>query len=209
VNQRTVHLFVFDTLADWEQCYAVAGINSPQFQVNPGQHRVRTVGLSMEPVTTMGGVRILPDMTLDELAPAESAMLILPGGPAWEEGRNLEAVGKAQQFLAAGVPVAAICGATGALARAGLLNDRLHTSNAQEYLAATGYAGAGLYRDSPAVDHDGLITAGGAAAIDFAGCIFLRLGVYGPETIDAWRKLFKTADPAYFAAFIDAATRKA
>jgi putative intracellular protease/amidase len=52
-------------------------------------------------------------------------MLILPGGTAWDEGKNGE-----------GVPVAAICGATAGLARAGVLDTRRHTSNALEYLRA-------------------------------------------------------------------------
>jgi putative intracellular protease/amidase len=46
----------------------------------------------------------------------------------------------ASRFLDTGVPVAAICGATEALARAGLLDRRPHTSAAPEALAATGYA---------------------------------------------------------------------
>ena len=50
--------------------------------------------------------------------------------------------GKAAEFLDAGVPVAAICGATAGLAAEGLLDDRRHTSNAAEFLAATGYGGA-------------------------------------------------------------------
>jgi putative intracellular protease/amidase len=209
MDQHTVHLFVFDTLADWEPSFALAGINNPAFQVQPGRYGVRTVGLGLEPVTTMGGIRILPDMTLDDLTPAHSALLILPGGLAWDELRNVEAVAKAKEFLASGVPVAAICGATAALARAGLLDDRRHTSNAREYLAATNYRGASRYQDQPAVDDANLITAGGAAAVDFACSIFRRLGIYGPETIDAWRNLFKTADPAYFPTFAQAAARKA
>ena len=47
----------------------------------------------------------------------------------------------ARRFLTAGVPVAAICGATYGLALEGLLDDRAHTSNAAEYLAYSGYAG--------------------------------------------------------------------
>jgi DJ-1/PfpI family len=85
---QTVHLFVFDTLADWETGYAIAGINNPDAQTNPGRYQVKTVGLTTEPVTTIGGVRILPDLTLDEMQP--DAMLILPGGEAWDEGRNSE-----------------------------------------------------------------------------------------------------------------------
>ena len=98
---QDVHLFVFDGLSDWEAGYAVAGINHPQFQRQPGRYRVRTVAPHKGCVVTMGGIRIQPDLTLDALWPANSAMLIL--------------------------------------ARGGLLDDRRHTSNAPEYLAATRY----------------------------------------------------------------------
>jgi hypothetical protein len=40
MKQQDVYLFVFDGLSDWEMGYAVAGINSPQFQLNPGNYRV-------------------------------------------------------------------------------------------------------------------------------------------------------------------------
>ena len=139
--QRTVHLFVFDTLSDWESGYAIAGINNPVFQTRPGHYRVRTVGVRTAPVTTMGGVMVLPDAALDSLEPAASAMLILPGGTARDEGKHRAAAEKARQFLAADVPVAAICGATAGLARAGLLDDKRHTGNARDYLQATHYGG--------------------------------------------------------------------
>jgi len=32
VKNNAVHLFVFDTMADWEAAFAIAGINNPQFQ---------------------------------------------------------------------------------------------------------------------------------------------------------------------------------
>ena len=96
------------------------------------------------PVVTIGSITILPDLTLDELAPQDSAMLILPGGESWDQVQNAEASEQARHFLKAGVPVAAICGATSGLARAGLLDDVEHTSNAREYLQATGYRGAAL-----------------------------------------------------------------
>ena len=49
----------------------------------------------------MGGVRIQPDMTIDAISPVDSAMLILPGGDAWEQGENQAAIEKAAEFLAA------------------------------------------------------------------------------------------------------------
>lgn len=198
MKTQTVHLFVPDTLADWEPGFAVAGINKPAFQTQPGRYSVKTVGLTPTPVKTIGGVIILPDMTLDELEPAQSAMLILPGADSWDEGQNTEAAQKAKEFLAAGVPVAAICGATAGLARAGILDDKRHTSNALEYLQTTDYQGAALYQNEPAVTDGPLITAGATAPLDFAYHIFKKLDLYSAETLEAWYGLFKTGEASYF-----------
>jgi putative intracellular protease/amidase len=195
--KRIVHLFVFDTLADWETGYAIAGINNPDAQTHPGRYQVKTVGLTTEPVTTIGGVRILPDLILDEMQP--DAMLILPGGEAWDEGKNGKVLDLAKQWLEAGVPVAAICGATAGLARAGILDNRHHTSNALEYLQATHYQGAALYQNQPAVTDGNVITANSTAPVDFAYHIFKKLDLYDLQVLEAWYGLFKTGDPAYFA----------
>ena len=205
MQQHDVHVFVFDDLADWEMAYAVAGINTPQLQLNPGRYRVRTVALAERPVVSMGGIRIVPDLALDSIAPRDSALLILPGGMPWASGQNTQAIDAARRFLDAGVPVAGICAATLALARAGLLDQRRHTSNSADYLAASGYRGAALYEDAPAVTDGDLITAPGTAPIDFAYHIFQRLGLYPPAVLDAWYGLHKTGKPEYFAALMRAA----
>ena len=198
MEKQTVHLFVFDTFADWEPAFAIAGINNPAFQAEPGRYRVRTVGVSIEPVTSMGGITVLPDTTLDELVPEHSAMLILPGGGGWDDEQHPGAIEKAQQFLAAGVPVAAICGATAGLALAGILDERKHTSNVREYLAATNYQGAALYQDQPAVTDGNVITASAMTALEFAYHIFKKLDLYEERKLEAWYGLYKTGDPAYF-----------
>ena len=198
MEKQTVHLFVFDTLSDWEPCHAVAGINSPAFQAHPGRYEVKTVSETLKPVKTVGGVTILPDLVLAELEPAQSAMLILTGGEGWENGSHESAVEKARSFLAQGVPVAAICGATAGLARAGLLDHIRHTSNALVYLQAMSYQGAALYQQEAAVTDGDLITAGATAPIEFACHIFRKLDIYSPEVLDAWYGLYKTGDPAYF-----------
>lgn len=198
----TVHLYVFDTLADWEYGYAVANIHNTQFHRVPNQWRVHTVALGREPILTAGGVRITPDLALDELTPADSGMLILPGGETWDEGGNVEAAEKAREFLTARVPVAAICGATAGLARAGLLDERRHTSNAREYLAATGYRGGALYQDEPAVTEGDLITAASMAPLEFGYHILRKLDLYAPELLEAWYGLFSTRKPEYFAELV-------
>jgi len=197
----TVHVYLFDGWADWEPAFAMAGIDNPQYQREPGRWRVQTVGeRSLAAVRSMGGVTAMPDLALHELEPAASAMLILPGGARWDEpDAHREAVDAASDFIAAGIPVAAICGATAGLARAGLLDSRPHTSNAAAYLKGTGYAGAAHYLDEPAVRADGLITAGGMAPIEFAREIFAALRVYEDEALEAWYQLYKTGKSAYFA----------
>jgi putative intracellular protease/amidase len=198
MEKQTVHLFVFNTLSDWEASYAIAGINNPAFQTHPGRYQVKTVGVNMQPVTTIGGMIILPDMVLEELQPAHSAMLILPGGAGWEDGSHDAAVEKAKSFLAYGVPIAAICGATAGLARGGILDGVRHTSNAPVYLQTMNYQGAALYQQEPAVTDGNVITAGATAPIEFAYHIFKKLGVYTAEVLEAWYGLYKTGDAAYF-----------
>lgn len=198
MNKQDVHLYVFDSLSDWEPSYAIAGINNPQFQKNPGSFRVQTVALNRNTITTIGGVCIRPDLVLKELSPSNSAMLILPGGTAWDEGKNTEIIEIVRVFLDSAKPVAAICGATGGLARAGLLNNRKHTSNAPIYLAATQYKGTALYEETAAVTDKNLITATGMAPVDFAYHIFKRLDIYTPSVLEAWYGLFKTGRSEYF-----------
>lgn len=199
MQTQTVHLFVLDTMADWETGYAVAGINQPAYQVQPGRYTVRTVGATRDAVRTLGGISIVPDLVLDEVTAAGSAMLILPGAETWDRGEHAAALEKAREFLAAGVPVAAICGATAGLAAHGLLDARPHTSNAAEYLAAqAGYAGHAHYVAEPAVRDGDLVTASGVAPVDFARRIFERLELYAPPVLDAWYALYARGDAAGF-----------
>lgn len=204
MNAQFVHLYVLDTLSDWEIGYAAAGIHNPVFQKEPGRYAVKTVGPSRNPIVTMGGLRIVPDLALDELDPADSAMLVLAGGITWDQGQNAEAIDKAKAFLASGKPVAAICGATASLARAGLLDHVRHSSNAREYLQATGYAGGSLYQDAPATTDGLVITAAGTAPLEFAREIFRKLDLFRPETLDAWFGLFKTGDASYYRTLLQA-----
>jgi hypothetical protein len=94
--------------------------------------------------------------------------------------------------------VAAICGATGGPAIAGLLDDREHTSNAAEFLNSVGYAGGHLYRDEPAVTDRDLITASANAPVEFGREILERLEVFEPNVLSSWFKLYGQRDPAGF-----------
>ncbi|WP_328398405.1 glutamine amidotransferase [Streptomyces sp. NBC_00390] len=192
MTSTTVHLAVYDTFADWETGHITAHLTQNGFTV-------RTVGPTTEPVTTMGGLRIQPDLALDELDPADSRMLILAGAHLWDTGDDLAPfAAKARAFLDAAVPVAAICGATAGIAREGLLDDRAHTSAVPFYLDATGYKGGEHYRDADAVTDGDLITAGPTEPVAFAREVFARLGVYEGEKLDAWYRLFRDSDASAY-----------
>ncbi|MER6114733.1 DJ-1/PfpI family protein [Streptomyces sp. NPDC001743] len=189
---RTAHLAVYDTYADWETGHATAHLARNGFTV-------RTVGPGTAPVTSMGGLTVHPDLALAALRPEDSALLILPGAALWDAGDALAPFARAARtFLDAGVPVAAICGATAGLAREGLLDERAHTSAVSFYLAATGYAGGPHYVDADAVTDGDLITAGPTEPVAFAREIFARLGVYDEKKLDAWYRLFHDSDPSAY-----------
>lgn len=199
---RTAHVALYDTLADWEVGHLLVELRTGRFTGEPWQ--VVTVAVSEEPVTTMGGLRVLPDLALAGLDPAESDLLVLPGAEMWDEGRGDEFAAAADRFLAASVPVAAICGATAGLARAGLLDDRRHTSAAAGYLAATGYAGGGHYVEERAVADRGLVTAGPQSPVQFARATLAHLGLASAETLDAYETVFHRGDPSGYPALMQA-----
>ncbi|RMI28519.1 DJ-1/PfpI family protein [Streptomyces triticirhizae] len=190
--QPTVHLAVYDGMADWETGHATA-------ELAVSGHRVVAVGRTAEPVTTVAGLRLLPEITLDQLRPADSALLILPGAGAWLQGAELAPFAEAARaFVDAGVPVAAICGAVVGLAGAGLLDERAHTAAAPEVLAMSGYAGGAHYREADAVTDGDVITAGPTDPEAFAREILTRLDAYPPEVVDAWFRLYADSDASAY-----------
>jgi putative intracellular protease/amidase len=195
-DNRTAHLAVYDTLADMEVGHLLGELHTGRFTGT--SFDVVTVAESPEPITTMGGVRIAPDALLGDLDPADSDLLILPGAEMWDAGGGEAFADAAERFLDAGVPVAAICGATAGLARAGLLDKRDHTSAAPEYLAATGYAGGERYVDERAVVGGDLITAGPQSPVQFARATMARLALASERTLDAYEGVFYRGDPDAF-----------
>jgi putative intracellular protease/amidase len=198
----TAHLAIYEGLTDSEVGHLLVELHTGRFTGT--SFDVVTVGESRTPITTMGGLRLVPDALLAELEPADSRLLILPGAEIWDAGGGDSFVAVAARFLDAAVPVAAICGATAGLARAGLLDDRKHTSASAEYLAATGYAGASHYVDDRAVIDGDLITAGPQSPVQFARATLQRLGLASERTLDAYEGLFHRGDLAAFPVLMQA-----
>jgi len=198
---HTVYLYVLDTMADWEVGYLTAELNSGRyFKKGPEPYKVVTVGLNKEPITTMGGLRILPDLDLNECSDENTNALILPGGDTWTEQIHDPVLEMAEEYLNKGIPVAAICGATFGLARKGMLDTRKHTSNDLEFLKmiCPEYKGGDFYQYEPAVTDGNLITANGTAPLEFSLQVLSALDLFNKKTLDAWYQLYRTNKPEYF-----------
>jgi putative intracellular protease/amidase len=193
---RTAHVGLYDTLADWEAGHLLAELHTGRFTGT--SFDLVTVAESRDPITTMGGIRMVPDAILSDLEPSDSELLVLPGAEMWDAGGGVAFAAAARRFLEAGTPVAAICGATAGLARAGLLDERSHTSDSAEYLAMTGYAGGDRFVDERAVVDGDLITAGSGSPVQFACATMGRLGLASEQTLAAYEDLFHRGDPAAF-----------
>jgi putative intracellular protease/amidase len=188
--EKAVYLLVVEGFADWEPAHAVAELR------RQGHYRVESVGLSRTSIQSMGGVRILPSTIVTEVNAADVAVFILPGGDRWEHAPIEPELAETLKSLdAKGVPLAAICGATLAISRLGLLRGRRHTSNGLSYLQAhvPGYAEATNYVDAPAVRDRGLITASGLGDVEFARELFEELGVLSAEDRALWAMIFRSA----------------
>lgn len=198
---NTVYLYVFDTMSDWEIGYLTAELNTGRyFKKGLAPLKIVTVGVEKTTVTTMGGLKIMPDINLDELRIENTDALILPGGETWTDTVHQPILKIAERCLKEGVLVAAICGATMGLAQAGLLDSHGHTSNDLGYLKmiCPDYAGEKYYKMETAVTDEKLITASGIAPLEFTVHVLKALDVFSSKTLEAWYNLNKTHEPQYF-----------
>ena len=148
MQTQKAFLYVFDTMSDWEYGYVMAELNSGRYFKKDAAHlNVMTVGATKEMITTMGGLSIKPDISVDECTFESEDLLILPGGTTWSEDIHQPILERVGQALEIGTIVAAICGAIEALANMGYLDTRKHTSNNLEYtkMVCPNYKGETFY----------------------------------------------------------------
>jgi putative intracellular protease/amidase len=183
----TAYLLIFDGLADWEPALALCEINKS------GRFDVVTAGFSSAPISTMAGLKLVPDVTIDKLDPPTASIVILPGGDMWEKESDGKLKPLLQRLHGRNVPIAAICGATLEIARAGLTHGVRHTSNGKEYLQAMvpDYKDGDWYVDQLAVADKKIITASGLGSVEFAREVIRQLNIYNEADTQIWLEMFK------------------
>ncbi|HEY0179089.1 MAG TPA: DJ-1/PfpI family protein, partial [Dokdonella sp.] len=170
-----VYFFVFDGFADWEAALALCEIR------RPGDYRVRTLAHRPRAVRSMAGLAVLPDLVLDEIEPERTAMLLLPGGAAWEHAETGAIETAVRRLHAAGAVIAAISGGALPLARAGLLAARRHVGDHAGLADVHAPCCTGSLRhdaDALAVADDRVITAVSVGGVEFAREVIRALGLY-------------------------------
>jgi putative intracellular protease/amidase len=182
------YVLLFDGYADWELGHVLAELR------RHGKVEVVSVGFTDRAVVSMGGLRVIPDTILSHVDPQDVLIFIIPGGYVWEGEYPAAALEQILHRLEEQkIPIAAICAATVAVARAGLLHGRKHTSNSKEYLSKMyrDYSQGANYVNTLATRDRQVITASGLGSIEFTMEIFTELGLLTPEMMSIWYEAFK------------------
>lgn len=182
-----IHVYLFDGYSDWEIAFLTPEIHKSE------AFDIIYFADTKAPVTSMGGLTVIPNMALTDINADDVEMLVIPGGNIWLNGNKQSIDTLVNQLHEKKKSIAAICGATIYLAQLGILDSVKHTSNDLGYLKAVvpNYKGEDCYTATLACSDAHLITANGVAPIEFARAIFDKIKLNSAEDIEKWFQLFK------------------
>lgn len=174
-------IILTDEYADWE--FAPIAAIAKEFY----DYSTIIASPNAKPVRSIAGLLSQPEYKLEDVKPVDFDALAIIGGKIWEGDEYPDMTPLINDFLSHDKIVAGICGATLALARAGLLNTRKHTSNETGYLEqySKGYHGQKLYiKTDKAVIDNKVISASGFSPYHFTAEIFRAVGMDEEDVID-------------------------
>ena len=164
VRKKTCYVFLSENYADWEIGLLMAGLNSSR------AIEVLTFALTKDPVCSMGNLAVMPDLSLQEVDPADIDLLVLTGSPIWGKGENR--------------------------ALSGLINHVLQLHKSIAAMSDTTLLMA-CYHTDQAVARDGhFITAGGPYPFQFARKIFKYFSLLDNVPFMEWYQQFQSRTTA-------------
>ena len=193
MDKKEVIFVLLNNFADWEGAYISTCLN---MGVKPGcsiKYKVKTLSLSKDPISSIGGFRVLPDYDINDL-PNHYAGLILIGGMNWFLPEANPIASLVKKAIAENKLVAGICNASVYLGMHGFLNHVKHTSNTLDYLkqyAGTQYTGEANYINDQVVRDNNIVTANGNAPLEFCREILYQLDAATPEIIEETYSFYK------------------
>ena len=166
--------------------FIAACLNQGVMPGSPVPYKVKTLSITKEPVSSIGGFRVLPDYDLKDM-PEDYAGLILIGGMSWFSPEAELIVPLVEKAIKDKKVVGGICNASVFLAMHGFLNNVKHTSNTIDYLkqhVGERYTGDSNYVDQQAVRDGKIITANGTGQLEFCREILYALEADTAEAIE-------------------------
>ncbi|MDH6342495.1 putative intracellular protease/amidase [Parabacteroides sp. PFB2-12] len=186
MQKKEILFVLLDEFADWESTYIATCLNQGVKPGNPINFSVKTMSVTKDPITSLGGFKLLPDYDLNDM-PADHAGLILIGGMRWFSPEAKLIVPLVEQAIQEDKVVAGICNGSVFLGMHGHLNNVKHTSNGLDYLkqfAGEAYTGEAHYINEKAARDGKIVTAPGTAPIEFCREVLYALEADTPEAIE-------------------------
>ena len=159
---KEVIFVILEGFADWEGAYIATCLNQGVKPGNPISYKVKTLSITKEPVSSIGGFKVLPDYGLNDM-PENYAGLVLIGGMNWFSPLGELIVPLVEKAV----------------------NEVKHTSNTLDYLkqyAGDKYTGDSNYINKQAVRDGNIVTANGTGQLEFCKEILYALEA---DTTDA------------------------
>lgn len=169
MNNEILYILLPDFAAH-EMVYLMEAISSDeqQLKINP-KYINKIVAPSLEPVTAIGGVKVIPDYSFNSV-PDDYAALVLIGGFGWSTPIAEQVAPIVRQAIEKGKIVGAICNGASFMAKCGFLNKVKHTGNGLDQLILWGgdlYTNPDGYVHQQAVSDKGIVTANGSGVLEF------------------------------------------
>lgn len=187
--------------ASHEMVYLMEAISSDEQQLKTNPKYVnKIVAPTAEPVCAIGGFKVIPDYTFDNM-PDDYTALVLIGGYGWLTPIADEVKPIVRKAIEKGKIVGAICNGASFMAKCGFLNNVRHTGNGLEQLKLWGgenYTNPDGYIHSQAVSDRNIVTANGSGALEFAKELLLLLENNTPERIEMYYQFNKQGFCALF-----------
>lgn len=172
-----------------EMVYLMEAISSDEQQLKPAPKYInKIVAPSPEPVTAIGGFKVNPDYTFENM-PDDYAAIVLIGGFGWLSPDAVEVVPIVRKAIDRRKIVGAICNGASFMAKAGFLNNVRHTGNGMQQLKLWGgdnYTNPGGYVHQQAVSDGGIVTANGSGVLEFTKELLLLLENDTPDRIEMY-----------------------
>ncbi len=175
--------------ASHEMVYLMEAISSDEQQLKDNPKYInKIVAPTMEPVSAIGGFRVLPNYSFANM-PNDYAALILIGGYGWITPAADAVAPIVRKAFDSAKPVGAICNGASFMAKYGFLNNVKHTGNGIAQLKLWGgdnYTNPDGYVHQQAVSDRGIITANGSGVLEFTRELLLLLENDSPERIEMY-----------------------